>query len=379
MNVGHSSPRIDALAKVTGEAQYPADRAPDGALIGRVVFTDQPHARLVRLDVSKAERVPGVVAVFTGRDVPVNEYGLTEFDQPVFVSIEHTGRTRVESDISRWEADHLALVVAETDAAAELGAAAIEAEWEQLPIVGDIDQALAPDAPLVHPELGLTSNIYHTYKIRKGAIDDAWADAAVIVETIYELPYQEHAYLQPEAAVGYVDDEGRITVEVAGQWTHEDQEQIAHALDLPPHRVRVIYPAIGGAFGGREDMSLQIVLALAAMRLAERGEHRPIASQWSREESIVGHHKRHRGRIHAKWGADADGKLVAVQSEAWLDAARTTTRPTRCSATVIWARRAPTRYRTPTSTAMPSTRTPCPAGHSVGSVARRRHSPPNRR
>ena len=320
MKIGDSAPRIDAFAKVTGEAQYPADRAPHGALVARVVFTDQPHARLVRLDVSKAERVPGVVAVFTGRDVPVNEYGLTELDQPVFVSLEHTGRTKVDSDISRWEADHLALVVAETEAAATLAAAAIEAEWEQLPIVADIDQALAADAPLVHPELGLTSNIYHTYKIRKGSIDDAWADAAVIVETTYELPYQEHAYLQPEAGVSYVDDEGRVTVEVAGQWTHEDQEQIAHALDLPRDRVRVIYPAIGGAFGGREDMSLQIVLALAAMRLAEQGDHRPIVSQWSREESIVGHHKRHRGRIHAKWGADADGKLVAVHSEAWLDA-----------------------------------------------------------
>ncbi len=320
MSVGASSIRVDARAKVTGAAAYPADRAPAGALVARVVFTDQPHARLVRLDVSKAEQMPGVVAVFTGRDVPVNEYGLTEFDQPVFVSIEHTGRTKVESDISRWEADHLALVVADTDETATAAAAMIEAEWEQLPIVADIDQALAADASLVHPELGLSSNIYHTYKIRKGSIDDAFAEAAAIVETTYELPYQEHAFLQPEAGVSYVDDEGRVTVEVAGQWTHEDQEQIAHALDLPPDRVRVIYPAIGGAFGGREDMSLQIVLALAAMRLAEQGERRPIASRWSREESIVGHHKRHRGRIHAKWGADAEGKLVAVQSEAWLDA-----------------------------------------------------------
>jgi CO/xanthine dehydrogenase Mo-binding subunit len=320
MTVGASPLRVDAYAKVTGDADYPADRIPAGALAARVVFTDQPHARLVRLDTAAAERVPGVVAVFTGRDVPVNEYGLTMFDQPVFVTVEHTGRSDVRCDVSRWEADHIALVVAETEAAATAGAVAIDAEWEQLPVIADIDAALAPGAPLVHPESGLPSNIYHTYKIRKGSIDEAWAAAAVIVEQTYELPYQEHAYLQPEAAVSYVDDEGRVTVEVAGQWTHEDQEQIAHALDLPAERVRVIYPAIGGAFGGREDMSLQIVLALAAMRLAERGEQRPIASRWSREESIVGHHKRHRGRIHAKWGADADGKIVAVQSEAWLDA-----------------------------------------------------------
>ena len=158
--------------------------------------------------------------------------------------------------------------------------------------------------PDLHPE----SNVYVTYRIRKGDMAEGWEQAEVVVEGSYEVPYQEHAYLQPEAAVSYIDEEGRITVDIAGQWTHEDQEQIAHALDLPPEQVRVIYPAIGGAFGGREDMSLQIVMALAAWRLAERGEHRPIRCQWSREESIVGHHKRHRGRVHARWGATADGR-----------------------------------------------------------------------
>ena len=106
-------------------------------------------------------------------------------------------------------------------------------------------------------------------------MDRGWADADVVVESTYEFPYQEHAYLQPEAGMAYIDGEGRVTVEVAGQWTHEDQEQIAHALDLPAERVRVIYPAIGGAFGGREDISVQIVLGLAAMVLHERGNRSP--------------------------------------------------------------------------------------------------------
>ncbi|MHB1611670.1 MAG: xanthine dehydrogenase family protein molybdopterin-binding subunit, partial [Sulfobacillus sp.] len=136
----------------------------------------------------------------------------------------------------------------------------------------------------------------------------------------YEVPYQEHAYLQPEAAIGYIDDEGRVTIEIAGQWTRQDQEQIAHALDLPVDRIRVIYPAIGGAFGGREDMSMQIVLALAVWRLAEQGVSRPIRSQWSREESIIGHHKRHRGRIHARWGATNDGRVVVAEADCLLDA-----------------------------------------------------------
>jgi CO/xanthine dehydrogenase Mo-binding subunit len=320
VSVGDASIRVDAHAKVTGAATYPADRFPADALVGKVVFTDQPHARLVRLDTRAAEALPGVVAVLTGRDVPVNEYGLNVFDQPVFISIEHSGRSRVGCDISRWEADHLALVIAETTEAAETAAQEIVTEWEPLPILRDIDEALAPDAELLHPEHGDPTNVYCSYKIRKGVVDDAWASAAVIVEATYELPYQEHAYLQPEAGLSYIDDDGRVTVEVAGQWTHEDREQIAHALDLPDERVRVIYPAIGGAFGGREDTSIQIVLALAAHRLHQRGERRPVAIRWSREESIVGHHKRHRGRIHAKWGADADGKIVAVESEAWLDA-----------------------------------------------------------
>jgi CO/xanthine dehydrogenase Mo-binding subunit len=320
MTIGEKTARIDAHAKVTGAAQYPGDRAPAQCLKAKVVFTNQPHARLTRLDAGAARAIPGVVAVFTGADVPVNEYGLTLFDQPVFITVEHTGRSPVPCDVSRWEADHLALVVAETLEAAEAGAAAIEADWEALPVLADIDAALAEGAPLLHPENDRPTNEYHSYRIRKGSLDEGWARAVAVVESTYELPHQEHAYLQPEAAVSYVDDEGRVTVEVAGQWTHEDREQIAHALDLPEDRVRVIYPAIGGAFGGREDTSLQIVMALAAKQLSDRGERRAIVSQWSREESIVGHHKRHRGRITARWGADADGRIVAVQSEAWLDA-----------------------------------------------------------
>ncbi|MDJ0767507.1 MAG: xanthine dehydrogenase family protein molybdopterin-binding subunit [Ilumatobacter sp.] len=320
MTIGAAPARVDAYDKVVGAADYPGDRAPAGALVAKAVFTARPHARLVSLDAAAAEQMPGVVAVLTGADVPVNEYGLTMFDQPVFITVDHTGRSEVPCDVSRWEADHLALVVAETAEQADAAAAAIDATWDDLPVVADIDAALAPDAPLVHAHNGKPTNEYHTYKIRKGSMEAGWARAVAVVEATYELPHQEHAFLQPEAGVAYIDDDERVTVEVAGQWTHEDQEQIAHALDLPAEQVRVIYPAIGGAFGGREDMSLQIVLALAAWRLAERGERRPIAAHWSREESIVGHHKRHRGRIRAKWGADADGRIVAVESEAWLDA-----------------------------------------------------------
>jgi CO/xanthine dehydrogenase Mo-binding subunit len=140
-------------------------------------------------------------------------------------------------------------------------------------------------------------------------VDDAFAKADVIVEGEYHTPVQEHAYLQPEAGLAYIDDEGRLTIEAAGQWTHADREAIAHSLDLQIDMVRVIYPAIGGAFGGREDMSVQIVLALAAWKL-----QRPVKIVWSRRESMIGHGKRHEAYLTAKWGATRDGKLVAAES-----------------------------------------------------------------
>ncbi len=319
MGIGTPAYRVDAPGKVTGEAIYPGDIRRENFLHALTVFSDQPHARMVRMDLTAARAVAGVVAIFTAADVPVNEYGLTMFDQPVFIGVEHTGRSRIPCDVSRWEADHVALVVAETIEAAREAAARIEIEWEPLPLFPDIASALATEA-LLHPENGCEDNIYYRLKILKGDVAAGWAQADVVVEGHYTLPHQEHVYLQPEAAVSYIDEAGRVTVEVAGQWTHEDQEQIAHALDLPREQVRVVYPAIGGAFGGREDMSLQIVMALAAWRLHERGESRPVRAQWRREESIVGHHKRHRAEVRTRWGATREGKITAVEADLFLDA-----------------------------------------------------------
>ncbi|HRQ38971.1 MAG TPA: xanthine dehydrogenase family protein molybdopterin-binding subunit [Chloroflexota bacterium] len=319
MSIGTSPYRVDAPGKVTGAALFPGDLTRERLLHAKVLFSNQPHARMLRMDTSAAEAVPGVVAIFTAVDVPVNEYGLTMFDQPVLVGVNASGRSPVPSNVSRWEGDQVAIIVAETEAAAAEARERIEIEWEPLPLLPDMDTAVR-DEILLHPEHPAQSNIYHHYKIRKGDMAAGWAAADVIIEGEYHLPNQEHAYLQPEAALSYVDEQGRVTVEVAGQWTHEDQAQIAHALELPPEQVRIIYPAIGGAFGGREDMSLQIVMALASWKLHQRGETRPIRCIWSREESIIGHHKRHRGRAKTRWGATKDGKITAVEAEVFMDA-----------------------------------------------------------
>ncbi len=324
MSVGDNVARLEGHDKATGRARYPADLFDRDALWAVTVFTDQPHARLLALDVSAAETAPGVVGVLTAADVPTNSYGLTLCDQPVMVGpAQHSDPAGPACDVSRWEADHLALVIAQTEHQARSAAALIDAHWEPLEVIDDLDAMLAAtdrdDAPLLHPENNQPSNVYERRRTRKGDMSAGWAAAAVVVEETYALPHQEHAYLQPEAATASTVD-GQIVVTIAGQWAHEDRDQIARALRLEPDRVRVVYPAIGGAFGGREDASLQIVMALGAKWLAERGIDRQLAARWSREESIVGHHKRHRAKVHARWGADDDGKLTAVESTAWLDA-----------------------------------------------------------
>lgn len=312
--VGQSIPRIDALGKVTGQTPYPGDLNFPNQAAMKIVFADRPHGRILSVDTTRAEALEGVLAVFTARDVPVNEYGLIMPDQPVLCG---PGSSKPGADVVHFIGDQVAVVVAENEQIADQARRLIEVIYEDLPVVSDPFQAMQPDAPLLHPDRG--SNVCGRFRIRKGDVESAFAQAAVIVEDTYTTPAQEHAFLQPEAGVGYIDEEGRVTVQVAGQWTHEDREQIAHALGLPEEQVRVIYPAIGGAFGGREDASVQIVLALAAWRLQQRGINRPIKIIWSRVESMIGHHKRHPYTIKTRWGADANGRVLAAEVELVAD------------------------------------------------------------
>ncbi|MDL1915670.1 xanthine dehydrogenase family protein [Anaerolineae bacterium CFX4] len=309
-HVGRSVGRIDAYGKVTGETPYPGDITVPGQLWMKLRFSDHAHARVVSIDTSRAQTMPGVHAIFTARDVPKNEYGLVIKDQPVLCG---PGSSIEGADIVRTTMDCVAVAVADSEAQAAAALAAIEIVYEPLPTVFDFRTAMEPRQPQLH--VGSDNNVLCHFRIRKGTQQAGWDAADVVVEGVYETGYQEHAYLQPEAGLSYIDDEDRITVVVAGQWAHEDVWQISHALDVPEESVRVIYPAIGGAFGGREDMSVQIVLALAAQRL-----RRPVKIQWSREESIRFHHKRHPFSIRTRWGATREGKLVAVEAEVLADA-----------------------------------------------------------
>ena len=314
--IGASLARPDALDKVTGSRAYPADLIRPGMLHLHVVFAHRPHARIVALDTSAALACPGVVTVLTAADVPCNRYGLIDDDQPVLCD-----------DVVRFEGDRVAVVVAETKAAAREAVKQLAITFADLPMVTDPVAALAPDAPLVHADR--PSNLLLHVPIRKGDISRALAEADIVLDGEFSTSWQEHAYLQPEAGIAYVDEEGRVVVEAAGQWLHEDRRQIAQILQIPDEQVIIRYPAIGGAFGGREDLSMQHLLALAAWKLK-----RPVALQWSREESIIAHHKRHPFIIKCRWAATSDGTITGVEAQLYADGgayASTSVEVTKCA------------------------------------------------
>ena len=215
-------------------------------------------------------------------------------------------------DIVRFEGDKVALVVATNKQAAINGAQHVKIHYEDLPAVTDPHAALAPDAPLVHTKLG-TNQLLHC-PLRKGDIQQGFAQADVVLEGTFSTSWQEHAFLQPEAGIAYPDAQGRIVIETAGQWLHEDRRQIAAMLKLPEDSVIIRYAAIGGAFGGREDLSIQHLLALVAWKLQHA-----VALVWSREESIIAHHKRHPVHIKCRWGATHAGQIIAAKVQAIAD------------------------------------------------------------
>ncbi len=308
--IGQSIQRVDAVGKVTGQTPYPGDLDMPDQLYLQIRYSDRAHAHVRRVDTQAAEALPGVVAVFTAKDIPVNEYGLITKDQPVLCG---PGSDNPAADRVRTTMDNLAFVIAETPDIAARAAELIRVDYEDLPAVFNHNHAMDPGVPQLHE--ASPNNVLCYYRIRKGEMQAGWDQAEVVVEGEYHTGWQEHAYLQPEAGLSYIDEEGRVTVVVAGQWVHEDLWQITHALKLPEDQVRVIYPAIGGAFGGREDMSVQIALALATWKL-----RRPVKVIWSREESIRYHHKRHPFTIHTRWGARRDGRIVAIEATVIGDA-----------------------------------------------------------
>ena len=311
--IGQSVPRVDAVAKVKGEAIFASDMVMPGQAYLKMLMAHRSHAVVKRVDTSKADALPGVITVLTSRDVPCNEFGYYTYDQPVFCGPGEKPYT----DRVRFVGDRVAAVVAGTEAIAAKARDLIEVEYEDLPVVCDVEEAMQPGAPILHPDVG--SNVFGHHKLYNGDIETGFHQADVIIESVFNTPVQEHAFLQTESGLAYMDDQGRLAVVTTGQWGIKDRKQIAHALGLAEDQVRVIYPMTGGAFGGREDISVQIIVALAALKLHHMGDPRPVKVVWSREESILGHCKRHPFRIFTRWGATREGKIVAAEVKLLAD------------------------------------------------------------
>src|SRR6266498_1073062 len=311
--MGQSVRRVDAMAKVKGEAVFASDMVMPGQTYMKMLMSHRAHAIVKRVDTAKAEVLPGVLTVLTSRDVPCNEFGYYTCDQPVFCGPS----TKAFTDRVRFVGDRVAAVVAETEAIAAKARDLIEVEYEDLPVVTDVEEAMSENAPILHPDVG--SNTFGHHKLYNGDLEAGFRAADVIIESVFNTPAQEHAFLQTESGLAYIDEDGRLAVVTTGQWGIKDRKQIAHALGLLEDQVRVIYPMTGGAFGGREDISVQIIVTLAALKLQGMGNPRPVKVVWSREESILGHCKRHPFRIFARWGATKDGRILAAEVKLLAD------------------------------------------------------------
>ncbi|HEX6701018.1 MAG TPA: molybdopterin cofactor-binding domain-containing protein [Gaiellaceae bacterium] len=306
--IGETVARADAIPKVAGEFAYSSDLNAAGMLWGHTVRSPHAHARIAAIDVSEAVGMPGVHAVLRHEDVPgAPRYGLEFPDQPVLAS-----------DRVRYFGEPVALVAAEHPEQARRAAAKVRVEYEPLEPVVDPERATEQE-PL-HPDRPTAGhgyrddprpNVVRSLVIRHGDPD---TEGEVSVSGVYEVGIQDQAFLGPESGLAVPDGEGGVDIYVATQWLHVDRDQIAPCLGLEPERVRIHLAGVGGAFGGREDLSMQIHGALLALHT-----NRPVKIVYSREESFFGHVHRHPAKIWAEHRATREGKLVCIRMRILLD------------------------------------------------------------
>ncbi|WP_424862338.1 xanthine dehydrogenase family protein molybdopterin-binding subunit [Streptomyces sp. MMS24-I29] len=310
--IGESAPRPDGVLKVTGEFAYSSDMWHEDMLWGHTLRSTPAHAEIVSIDIAEALATPGVHAVLTHDDLPaaVKNYGLEIQDTPVLA------RGKV-----RHHGEPVALVAADHPETARRAAARIRIDYRELPVVTDEASALAPGAPLVHEHrtdhhAGHVPhpNIVHRQPVVRGDAEAAAARADVVVGGEYVFGMQDQAFLGPESGLAVPAEDGGVDLYVATQWLHADRRQIAPVLGLPEDKVRMTLSGVGGAFGGREDLSMQIHACLLALRTG-----RPVKMVYNRFESFFGHVHRHPARLRYEHGATRDGRLTHVKCRIVLD------------------------------------------------------------
>jgi CO/xanthine dehydrogenase Mo-binding subunit len=298
--VGKSMIRKDAWEKAAGKALYTADIQGDEIRIGRILRSPHHHARILAIDPSSASGIEGVLAVITAEDIPGEKtFGALVPDQP-----------SLASDVVRHLGEPVALVIARDGKAADQGLAAIKVSYEPLQPVFDPETALEPDAPRLHADGNLVSEL----DLGNGDPRAGFEDADVVVEDCFEVPRIHPGYMEPETSMASWEEDQSVTVWVSSQHPFTDQQVIAAALDMPLEKVRVKSAVVGGAFGGKEDSSLAILAALGAQAI--QGAVRLVNT---RKESFLAHPKRHPARIYFKLGAKSDGTFTALEAKAYLD------------------------------------------------------------
>ena len=309
--IGKSIPRHDAFEKAMGLTQYAADFSLPGMLCGKVLRSPHASARILSIDSTRAERIPGVKAVLTARDVPRNET-VTRFGQTHTVGGGFEGLYRVLADKKvHYVGEAVALIAAESEEIAEEALGKIQVRYEPVPGVYDPLEALKPNAPQVHEG---RENLIIRYEVVQGSVEAGFAEADVVVENTYRVPFVDHAYLEPESGVAWIDEHGVVTLRVSTQ-VIEHFRGIAEVLNLPQNRVRVIGTFVGGGFGGKEDITVESFLALLAYKTG-----RPVKLTYTREESICCHSKRHPYVLEYKTGAKKNGRLTAMKARIVSDA-----------------------------------------------------------
>ncbi len=302
--IGRALPRADAAAKATGDEKFAADHYGENLAWAGVKRAGMPHGRLIRVDTGAALSLPGVIAVLTGADVPgTNRQGIVHKDQPVLATdkVRHCG-------------DAVALVIAEDQATLKNALSLIQVEIDPLPGVFTIDDALNPDAPLVH-EGHKTGNILLKATIQAGEGKTALEGCDIVLEETFEVPVQAHAFLETENGIAWQEEDGNITLIVSTQAPFRDKWEISHALGVPMDKLRIIGPYLGGAFGGKDGATVQCFLVLAALHV----KGRRIKMWWDREENFIAGYKRHAARLHYRLGAGADGTLQALHCRLYYD------------------------------------------------------------
>ncbi|MFF5156767.1 xanthine dehydrogenase family protein molybdopterin-binding subunit [Streptomyces sp. NPDC000348] len=310
--IGESTLRPDGTLKVTGEFAYSSDMWHEDMVWGHILRSTVAHAEIVSIDTGEALATPGVYAVMTYDDLPaeVKHYGLEIRDTPVLAhgKVRHHG-------------EPVAIVAADHPETARRAAARIRVDYRELPVITDEASALAPDAVLVHEHrddhhIGHVPhpNVVHRQPIVRGDVDAARRRADVIVEGEYTFGMQDQAFLGPESGLAVPEEDGGVHLYIATQWLHSDLRQIAPVLGLPEDKVRMTLAGVGGAFGGREDLSMQIHACLLALRTGK-----PVKIVYNRFESFFGHVHRHPAKLSYEHGATADGRLTHVTCRIVLD------------------------------------------------------------